>query len=88
MKIKELKEYLNQLPSSMDEASVYSDLSIGCCGDSLELGEFELDHVLPDIKFEGALRLRFFEKIPGYKSCRQVAITEANDKTYWNKEEK
>ena len=88
MKIKELKEYLSNLPVEMDDSDIFCDMSIGCCGDSLELGEFEIDHVVPDKNFTGALRLRFFEKIAGYKSCRQVAQTEKLDKEYWNKDGK
>ena len=83
MKIKELKEYLASLPPEMDEADVYSTLSIGCCGDTLELGEVELDHHLPSKSYLGCLQLRFNESIAGYRSCRQVGQTEENDKKYW-----
>ena len=84
MKIKELKEYLNTLPAEMDDADIISMLSIGCCGETLDLGEVDVDHQLPSGKYSGVLTLRFNESIPGYRSCRQVGQTESNDKAYWS----
>lgn len=84
MKIKELKEYLNSLPDEMDEAEVVSSLSIGCCGDTLDLGEVEVDHHLPSKNYAGCVQLRFYPDLPGYRSCRQVGATEDADKKYWS----
>lgn len=81
--IKELKEYLASLPPEMDESSIMSTISIGCCGDTLELGDVELDHISPDKTYGGCLHLRFYPDLAGYRSCRQVGLTEKTDKEYW-----
>ncbi len=85
MKIKELKDLLNSLPSEMDSLEVWCTMSSGCCGDFEELGLLEVDERLPSKDDPGMLRIHFNESLPGYRSCRQVSQTKDNDKEYWLK---
>lgn len=80
--VKDLKDYLNNLSPEMDDASLFSVLSIGCCGETLELGDMEIDHFPPEKEFKGFVRFMFNDKIPGYRTCRQVGQTINNDKQF------
>lgn len=82
MKIKELKELLNSLPESMDDQEIYSVMSSGCCGDTEDLEQLEVDYYLPSKGFNGMLRLTY-SSLPGYRSCIQAGATKRQDEEYW-----
>lgn len=84
MKIKELKEILNNLPIEMDDVEIFSTMNSGCCGDFEELEDLDVDFRLPDSKYKDKGMLRFsYSSLEGYRSCRQVGQTKQSDKEYW-----
>ena len=84
MKIKDLKNLINKLPPEMDELEIWNTISSGCCGEFEELGEMEVQELLPTSNNPGGLRIHFNESLPGYKSCIQVSQTKENDIKYWS----
>lgn len=75
MKVKELKDQLNQLS---DEDDVNFLMDSGCCGDYEEMEVYDLD-----LFREFKLLLVRFKALPGYRSCIQSGSTLKQDKEYW-----
>ncbi len=85
MKIKELRQMLNELPATMDDQDVQFNMRSGCCGDYEELNILDFDAFAPDKFYDKGMVRFFFDAVPGYQSCIQAGGTKRAHEEYWKK---
>ena len=81
MNLLELKNLLlRKTDEELENATIVSSISVGCCGDYEELEVDDVD--LESYKKELWLHVRYLNTVAGDESCRQMASTKQKSKEY------